>query len=68
VEVRTLDGRVLREEVLANRGTAERPLTDADVQVKYDLNARGLGAGADVLAERISALLDRPSASGLLTL
>lgn len=68
VEVRTVDGRVLREEVLTNRGTATRPLADAEVQVKYDLNARALGAHADELAERIACLLDRPSVSGLLAL
>jgi 2-methylcitrate dehydratase PrpD len=67
VEVRTTDGRVLREEVLSNRGTAARPLSDADVQVKYDLNARALGAHADELAGRIACLPDRPSVSGLLT-
>jgi 2-methylcitrate dehydratase PrpD len=67
VEVRTVDGRVLREEVLTNRGTAQRPLSDAEVQVKYDLNARRLGAGADVLAERIARVLDRPTVAGLLT-
>ena len=60
VEVRTVDGRILREEVLTNRGTAERPLSDAEVQVKYDLNARRLGPGADVLAERIARVIDRP--------
>ncbi|MFW5470218.1 MmgE/PrpD family protein [Knoellia sp. CPCC 206435] len=68
VEVRTTDGRVLVHEVLANRGTVERPLTDAEVQVKYDLNARRLGAGADVLARRITGLLDATSVAGLLTL
>jgi 2-methylcitrate dehydratase PrpD len=67
VEVRTVDGRVLREEVLSNRGTAQRPLSDAEVQVKYELNARRLGAGADVLAERIARVLDRPTVAGLLT-
>jgi hypothetical protein len=35
--------------------------------VKYDLNARRLGAGADVLAERIARVLDRPTVAGLLT-
>lgn len=68
VEVHTTDGRVLSEDVLANRGTAERPLTASEVQVKYDLNARRLGAGADVLAHRITGLLDLPSVAGLLAL
>lgn len=68
VEVRTTDGQLHTEDVLANRGTVERPLTAAEVQVKYDLNARPLGAGADVLAQRITGLLDLPSVAGLLSL
>jgi 2-methylcitrate dehydratase PrpD len=68
VTVVTTDGRTLVEEVLANRGTAERPLSEDEVRVKYDLNARPLGAAADTLAERILGVADLPDVRGLLTL
>jgi 2-methylcitrate dehydratase PrpD len=65
--VRTKDGRELVEEVLANRGTRERPLSEADVRRKYDLNARGLGSEADALADRIAGVGKRSDVRGLLT-
>jgi len=68
VTVVTTDGRTLVEEVLANRGTAARPLSEAEVRVKYDLNARPLGAGAAVLAERVLGVAGRDDVRGLLSL
>ena len=66
VEVRTKDGRTLTHEVRANRGTAERPLTETEVRVKYDLNARALGPRAAVLADRILDAHELDDARGLL--
>jgi 2-methylcitrate dehydratase PrpD len=68
VRVTTKDGRELVEEVLANRGTAQRPLSASDVERKYSLNARRLGADADVLAERIGSVRSRDDVRGLLDL
>jgi len=67
VTVETVDGRTLVEEVLANRGTAARPLSEDEVRVKYDLNARALGEGADRLAERIAGVAALADVRGLLT-
>lgn len=67
VRVRTRDGAELVEEVLANRGTRERPLSWADVRLKYDLNARSLGDRADALADRIAGLATRSDVRGLLS-
>lgn len=68
VRVVTKDGRELVEDVLANRGTASRPLSDSDVELKYSLNARRLGAGADRLAERIMTVGSQDDVRGLLDL
>ena len=68
VRVRTRDGSELVEEVLANRGTRERPLSEAEVRLKYDLNARALGSDADELAERIGAVGRLGDVRGLLSL
>lgn len=68
VTVVTTDGHTLVEEVLANRGTAARPLTADEVRIKYDLNARPLGADADVLADRILSVAQRGHVRGLLSL
>ena len=68
VRVTTKDGHDLVEEVLANRGTADRPLSTSDVELKYSLNARRLGADADVLAERLLAVGSRADVRGLLDL
>lgn len=67
VTVETVDGRTLVEEVLANRGTAARPLSADEVRVKYDLNARPLGPDAAVLADRILAVARLDDVRGLLT-
>lgn len=67
VTVLTRDGRELVEEVLANRGTAQRPLTEAEVRLKYDLNARALGPDASAaLADAIANVADRAAVRGLL--
>lgn len=68
VRVTTTDGRELVEEVLANRGTPDRPLTEAEVELKYSLNTRSLGDAATVLAERVAAVPSLPAVRGLLTL
>ena len=67
VRVRTKDGAELVEEVLANRGTRERPLSEADARLKYDLNARSLGDRADALADRITGVDKRSDVRGLLS-
>lgn len=68
VTVTTKDGHELVEEVLANRGTATRPLSEADVELKYSLNARSLGPDADVLADRIAGVAAWGDVRGLLDL
>jgi 2-methylcitrate dehydratase PrpD len=40
VEITTLDGRVLTEREMVNRGSAERPLNQAEVEAKFLENAR----------------------------
>lgn len=67
VTVTTVDGRELVEEVLTNRGTAERPLSEEEVRVKYELNARPLGANTAVVAERVLGVADLDDVRGLLT-
>jgi len=42
LQVRTTDGRVLRQEVLANRGGPERPLSDAEILRKFTDNTAGV--------------------------
>ena len=54
-------GAVVEERVLANLGTAHRPIQPAQLQLKFDLNARGLGAGR---AAALSAALHALPASG----
>ena len=50
-------GAIAQVVVLIRRQMArERPLSEADVRHKYDLNARALGSGADTLAERIAGV------------
>lgn len=66
VRVRLKDGRELVEEVLANRGTSGRPLSDAEIETKFRLNARVLGDQADELARRIANVADLADANDLL--
>ncbi len=68
VRVRTTDGRELVEEVLANRGTPDRPLSDDDIRLKFDLNTRTLGPSAEEIADRITAIGDAAEVRGLLSL
>jgi 2-methylcitrate dehydratase PrpD len=42
LQVRTTDGRVLRQEVLANRGGPDRPLSDAEILRKFTDNTAGV--------------------------
>ena len=66
VRVRLKDGRELVEEVLANRGTSGRPLSDAEIETKFRLNARVLGDQADELAHRIANVAELTDANDLL--
>ena len=58
--VHLTDGAVIEERVLANLGTATRPIRPEQIQLKFDLNARGLGAE---LAAALSAALQALPAS-----
>jgi 2-methylcitrate dehydratase PrpD len=55
VTVRTVDGRSLSTYVEHPRGSAERPLTDAEIEGKFRENAR-LGGSADKADRRIEAI------------
>jgi 2-methylcitrate dehydratase PrpD len=66
VDVVLRSGEVHHVEVLANRGTSQRPLTTKDVALKFRLNCRSLGSAADVLEQRILTLADRPDCGDLL--
>ena len=62
------DGTRVEEKVLANLGTAERPLTPEQVQLKFDLNVRIVGAGrAAALSARLDGLAEAADANELLT-
>lgn len=66
VDVVLHSGESLHLEVLANRGTATRPLSTEDVAAKFRLNCRSLGAGAALLEDRVMRLASRPDCSDLL--
>lgn len=66
VDVVLHSGESVHLEVLANRGTAKRPLSTEDVATKFRLNSRSLGAGAALLEDRIMMLASRPDCSDLL--
>lgn len=66
VTVTTTDGNTLHEEVLANRGTAARPLSSSDVELKYTLNARSLGEDAERLAARVLDVATEQDVRGIL--
>lgn len=66
VTVTTTDGREIVQEVLANRGTADRPLGEDEVRVKYDLNTRSLGDASAVVAERVLGVVASDDVRGLL--
>lgn len=55
--VRLTDGTTIEERVMANLGTALRPIRPEQVQLKFDLNVRGLGAeNAEALRGTIDGL------------
>lgn len=65
--VHLADGSVVEERVMANRGTVDRPLSAADVRLKFDLNVRGLGEDrADALGRVLEALPTAPDVRRLL--
>jgi 2-methylcitrate dehydratase PrpD len=70
VIVYTLDGRTLERVEMHNRGSAENPLTAADLRQKFSENAaRTLGAQAiDALAAKIDTLELEADISGLVDL
>lgn len=68
VTVRTTDGEEIVEEVLTNRGGPQRPLSDAELALKFEDNVRGR-LTAEVAAEvrdRVLALDQLPSVSPVL--
>lgn len=66
VDVVLESGETRHVEVLANRGTAQRPLSFADITTKFRLNSRALGEGADDLEQRVTTLAERVDCSDLL--
>lgn len=55
--VHLTDGTVIEERVMANLGTAERPITPEQLRTKFDLTVRGLGSeGAQRLRDAIAEL------------
>lgn len=61
-----VDGSVVEEKVLANLGTAERPLDDEQVHLKFALNLRWAGEEREVaLGDALAGLPDAASVSGL---
>lgn len=69
VDVMTSDGRVLHEEVLTNRGGPSRPLSDAELVIKFRDNVAGFidESTADYLAERVLALRGKERIGALLS-
>jgi 2-methylcitrate dehydratase PrpD len=68
VVVTTTDGRTLTEEVLANRGGPQRPLSDDELATKFAVNCAGLVP--DAVAAEVTAAAHRlgelPDVHGLL--
>ena len=66
--VATTTGHTLVEEVLANRGSPDRPLTDDELAAKYTDNTAGLVPDdvAERLCDALSNLTAAPSVAGLL--
>ena len=61
------DGSRVEEKVLANLGTAERPLTPEQVRLKFDLNVRILGPErAAALSARLDGIAAAADANQLL--
>jgi 2-methylcitrate dehydratase PrpD len=70
VEVRLKDGRVFNEVEEHNRGSAENPMTYAELRAKFDENASGFLSKEqrDRLADSIGVLETLPAAKALLDL
>ena len=70
VTVTLTDGRTITEVEEYNRGSAENPMTDADLRAKFDENADGLldAAARDRVAEAINRLDTLPDARTLVDL
>ena len=64
------DGRTLTERVMANRGGPDRPLDDAELRLKFQLNARGIlsDAATDAVAKAIFGLQRGTSVPELMSL
>ena len=70
VTVTLKDGRTLTEVEEHNRGSAENPMTDAELRAKFDENAAGFlpAAARDRVAEAAAALDAMPDARALVDL
>ena len=70
VTVTLKDGRTLTEIEEHNRGSAENPMTDAELRAKFDENAAGFlsPAARDRVAEAVAALDGMPDARALVDL
>jgi 2-methylcitrate dehydratase PrpD len=70
VEVRLKDGRVFHEIEEHNRGSAENPMTYAELRAKFDENAAGFLSKEqrDRLADSIGVLEKLPAAKALVDL
>jgi 2-methylcitrate dehydratase PrpD len=70
VTVTLTSGRVLTEVEDYNRGSADNPMTDAELRAKFDENAVGFlsPAARDRVAEAVAALDTLPDARSLVDL
>jgi 2-methylcitrate dehydratase PrpD len=70
VRVTLRDGRVIEEIEEYNRGSAENPMSDAELRAKFDDNASGFLSAAqrDRLAQEIARTENLPDARGLVEL
>jgi 2-methylcitrate dehydratase PrpD len=70
VAVTLKDGRTLEEIEEYNRGSAENPMTDAELRAKFDENAAGVlsAAAREHVAAAVAALDDMPDARALVDL
>ena len=70
VRIALTDGRIVEEVEEYNRGSAQNPMTDAELRAKFDDNASGFLSPAerDKLAETIGRLEELPDATVLVDL
>lgn len=68
LRVHLADGRVFEERVMDNRGGPQRPLSDAELRMKFDANTTGVLSpdASDRLADSIFRLAQSNDVSGLL--